>query len=125
MGGNDPLVAVVERHGIRTYSTGEIAARLLDLCSAASRAAAAVAPLDVDLTGGLGDAPIDIKALRAEAMADAAAAAASDAVAPAADKHMRHTHPALLPPNSSEKASACSRLKACPSLVQLTRSSEL
>ncbi|RSX55418.1 type I polyketide synthase [Bifidobacterium samirii] len=93
MGGNDPLVKVVERHGIRTYSTAQIAERLLDLCSAASRAEAAVAPLDVDLTGGLGDAPIDIRALRAEAMADAAAAdaasdagatAAADAVAPAA-----------------------------------------
>ncbi|NEG90181.1 DUF1729 domain-containing protein [Bifidobacterium aerophilum] len=72
MGGNDPLVAVVEKHGIRTYSTAEIATRLLDLCTAESRAAAAVAPLDVDLTGGLGDQPLDIRALRAEAEADAA-----------------------------------------------------
>ncbi|KFI47447.1 fatty acid synthase, partial [Bifidobacterium biavatii DSM 23969] len=71
MGGNDPLVDVVEKHGIRTYSTAEIAAKLLDLCTAASRAAAAKAPLDVDLTGGLGNEPIDIRALRAEAEADA------------------------------------------------------
>ena len=72
MGGNDPLVEVVERHGIHTYSTEQIAVKLLDLCTAASRAAALTAPLDVDLTGGLGNDPIDIKALRAEAMADAA-----------------------------------------------------
>lgn len=76
MGGNDPLVAVVERHGIHTYSTAQIAAKLLDLCTAESRAAAAVKPLDVDLTGGLGSEPIDIKALRAEAEADAAKASA-------------------------------------------------
>ena len=52
MGGNDPLVAVVERHGIRTYSTAQIAAKLLDLCTAESREQALKAPLDVDLTGG-------------------------------------------------------------------------
>ncbi|NEG54972.1 type I polyketide synthase [Bifidobacterium platyrrhinorum] len=77
MGGNDPLVAVVERHGIHTYSTAQIAAKLLDLCTADSRAAAVEAPLDVDLTGGLGSEPIDIKALRAEAEADAAAQSGS------------------------------------------------
>jgi len=80
MGGNDPLVAVVERHGIHTYSTAQIAAKLLDLCTAESREQALKAPLDVDLTGGLGSEPIDIKALRAEAMADVekeAAAASS------------------------------------------------
>ena len=77
MGGNDPLVEVVERHGIHTYSTEQIAVKLLDLCTAESRAEAVEHPLDVDLTGGLGNAPIDIKALRAEAMADAEKAAAS------------------------------------------------
>ena len=110
MGGNDPLVAVVERHGIRTYSTGEIAARLLDLCSAESRAAAAVAPLDVDLTGGLGDAPIDIRALRAEAMADAAAAA--DDPADGADATM----PLRIAAASSAASAAtpAARIKALP-----------
>ncbi|MBT1174387.1 DUF1729 domain-containing protein [Bifidobacterium sp. LC6] len=73
MGGNDPLVNVVERHGIHTYSTAQIAAKLLDLCTAESRAEAVKAPLDVDLTGGLGSEPIDIKALRAEAEAEAEA----------------------------------------------------
>lgn len=80
MGGNDPLVEVVERHGLKTYSTEQIAAKLLDLCSAESRAEAVEHPLDVDLTGGLGNSPIDIKALRAEAMADAAKAEADSSV---------------------------------------------
>ena len=88
MGGNDPLVAVVERHGIHTYSTAQIAVRLLDLCTAESRAAAVQHPLDVDLTGGLGSEPIDIKALRAEAMADAEAAESS-ASAPLAEGSSR------------------------------------
>ncbi|NMM95022.1 type I polyketide synthase [Bifidobacterium oedipodis] len=78
MGGNDPLVEVVERHGIKTYSTEQIAVRLLDLCTAESREQAAIHPLDVDLTGGLGDDPIDIKALRAEAMQDTAAKQAGE-----------------------------------------------
>ena len=85
MGGNDPLVEVVERHGLTTYSTEDIATELLKLVSAEAREQARTAPLDVDLTGGLGGAPIDIRALRAEAMADAALdeAAAEDAVAEA------------------------------------------
>lgn len=97
MGGNDPLVDVVERHGIRTYSTAEIAVKLLDLCTSASRAEAAKAPLDVDLTGGLGNEPIDIRALRAEALADQAAAAdkAGDA-------------------NAASHAPAGARIKALP-----------
>ena len=81
MGGNDPLVAVVERHGIHTYSTAQIAAKLLDLCTAESREQALKAPLDVDLTGGLGSEPIDIKALRAEAMADAEKESSSEKAA--------------------------------------------
>ncbi|WP_024541037.1 type I polyketide synthase [Bifidobacterium choerinum] len=72
MGGNDPLVAVVEKHGLTTYSTEQIAAELLKLTTDEARERAAVAPLDVDLTGGLGAEPIDIRALRAEALADAA-----------------------------------------------------
>ncbi len=86
MGGNDPLVEVVERHGLKTYSTAEIAVELLNLSTRESRIEAAKAPLDVDLTGGLGNEPIDIKALRAEAMADAekeaAAASSQETMAP-------------------------------------------
>ena len=78
MGGNDPLVAVVERHGLKTYSTEEISVKLLDLATKESRAKAVEAPLDVDLTGGLGNEPLDIKALRAEAMEDAEKKAQSE-----------------------------------------------
>ena len=73
-------LSLIHIYGIRIYSTAQIAAKLLDLCTAESREQALKAPLDVDLTGGLGSEPIDIKALRAEAMADAekeAAAASS------------------------------------------------
>ena len=79
MAGNDPLVEVVERHGLKTYSTAEIAVELLNLSTRESRIEAAKAPLDVDLTGGLGNEPIDIKALRAEAMEDAVQAEAANA----------------------------------------------
>ncbi len=91
MGGNDPLVEVVERHGLKTYSTAQIAVKLLDLSTKEAREQAKKAPLDVDLTGGLGSEPIDISALRREAMEDAkraesqAADASKDtAAAPAA-----------------------------------------
>ncbi|MEK0306119.1 fatty acid synthase subunit beta domain-containing protein [Bifidobacterium favimelis] len=74
MGGNDPLVDVVESHGIRTYSTQEIASELLDLCTVQARREAAVAPINVDLTGGLGREPLDLKALKSEAAARSQAA---------------------------------------------------
>ena len=103
MGGNDPLVEVVERHGLKTYSTAEIAVKLLDLATRESREAAVSAPLDVDLTGGLGSEPIDIKALRAEAMADAAAAADETAVADEA-KRSGATIKALPTPHVPQQA---------------------
>lgn len=67
MGGNDPLVEVVERHGLRTYSTTEIAEKLIELCSKESREQALQAPLNVDLTGGLGNEALDINELWKEA----------------------------------------------------------
>ncbi|WP_350257662.1 fatty acid synthase subunit beta domain-containing protein [Scrofimicrobium sp. R131] len=70
MGGNDPLVEAAEAAGIHTYSTEEIADRLLELCGPEARARAAEAPLNVDLTGGLGD-DIDLVALKASALATA------------------------------------------------------
>ncbi len=72
MGGNDPLVAVIERRGLTTYSTEEISKKLLDLSTSEARQQAQLAPLDADLTGGLGSEPISIADLRAEAEADAA-----------------------------------------------------
>ncbi|EEP20265.1 Beta-ketoacyl synthase, C-terminal domain protein, partial [Bifidobacterium angulatum DSM 20098 = JCM 7096] len=103
MGGNDPLVEVVERHGLKTYSTAEIAVKLLDLATRESREAAVSAPLDVDLAGGLGSEPIDIKALRAEAMADAAAAADETTVADEA-KRSGATIKALPTPHVPQQA---------------------
>lgn len=76
MGGNDPLVDVVERHGLVTYSTQEMAEKLLDLCTLDARRQALTAPLDVDLTGGLGKEPLDLNALRQEALDDQARVAA-------------------------------------------------
>lgn len=71
MGGNDPLVAAAERAGISTYSTDEIAAELLNLCSAAAREEARRAPVLADLTGGL-DQGVDLQALK-EASSEVAA----------------------------------------------------
>ena len=102
MGGNDPLVEVVERHGLKTYSTAEIAVELLNLSTRESRIEAAKAPLDVDLTGGLGNEPIDIKALRAEAMEDAAQAEAANAK----KDNRRAIVPILRPRRSSRRCRA-------------------
>ena len=67
MGHNDAIVDAVEAAGVRTYSTGEMAAMLLDLCSVESRVAATAAPLQADLTGGLGDIELDMAELAARA----------------------------------------------------------
>ena len=76
MGGNDPLVNAVEAKGVRTFSTEEMAARLIDLARADARRNALHAPLVADLTGGLGEADLDLSRLAAEA-ADATNAAAA------------------------------------------------
>ncbi|PNP86961.1 type I polyketide synthase [Gardnerella vaginalis] len=91
MGGNDPLVAVVERHGLTTYSTQEMADRLLDLCTKEAREQAAIAPLNVDLTGGLGKEPLDLNALRAEALEDQKRAEAAEAAEEAAESSVKST----------------------------------
>ena len=69
MGGNDPLVEAVEAAGVRTWSTLEMAEEILDLCGPAARRAAESSPLRADLTGGLGEASLDLGALAREAMA--------------------------------------------------------
>ncbi|MDR2082624.1 MAG: DUF1729 domain-containing protein [Candidatus Ancillula trichonymphae] len=82
MGGNDPLVAAVEKAGVRTYSTIEIADELLSLCTPSSRTLAKSAPLDADFTGGLGGREFDLAALKREAYAgtlEGASAASEDA----------------------------------------------
>ncbi|MEZ5212048.1 fatty acid synthase subunit beta domain-containing protein [Gordonia sp. (in: high G+C Gram-positive bacteria)] len=80
MGGNDVLVEAVEKAGVRTWSTQEMAEQLIGLCSAEQRAAARIAPVEADFTGGLGEATLDMKALAEEAQQAAAAATADDAV---------------------------------------------
>ncbi|MCR5980518.1 DUF1729 domain-containing protein [Gordonia jinghuaiqii] len=68
MGHNDGIVETVEAAGVRTWSTEEMAANLLTLCTPEQRAAAADAPILADFTGGL-DSSIDLKALTADAAA--------------------------------------------------------
>jgi fatty acid synthase len=117
MGGNDPLVAVVEKHGLRTYSTEEIAVQLLDMATKQAREQAVIAPLDADLTGGLGSTPIDIKALRAEAEKDAellsgepSGLSVGDAEAPLRGRGNNGDHPET----SAIAGSAATTLKALP-----------
>ncbi|MDV7173054.1 DUF1729 domain-containing protein [Gordonia amicalis] len=76
MGHNDGMVDAVEVAGVRTWSTEEMAANLLTLCTPEQRASAVDAPVLADFTGGL-DASTDLKALAATAAA--AAEAADDA----------------------------------------------
>ena len=72
MGHNDTIVSAVEDAGVTTYSTDEMAAMLLALCDIESRVAASREPLHADLTGGLGDAELDMAELAAKAREDMA-----------------------------------------------------
>jgi fatty acid synthase, bacteria type len=67
MGHNDAIVDAVEELGVTTYSTDQMARMLLALCDPESRLAASSQPLRADLTGGLGDAELDITELAAKA----------------------------------------------------------
>jgi fatty acid synthase len=66
MGHNDAIVDAVEEAGVTTYSTDEMAAMLLDLCDVESKVAAASEPIKADLTGGLGEANLDMAELAAK-----------------------------------------------------------
>lgn len=70
MGHNDGMVDAVEAAGVRTWSTAEMAANLLGLCTTEHREHARAEAIVADFTGGL-DPSIDLKAL-AGAAADAA-----------------------------------------------------
>jgi len=74
MGHHDAIVSAVEDAGVTTYSTAEMADMLLEICDVESKAAAAQAPITVDLTGGLGDVGLDLAALAAQARDQAAPA---------------------------------------------------
>ncbi|MBP2451125.1 type I polyketide synthase [Mycolicibacterium lutetiense] len=75
MGHNDAIVSAVEEAGVTTYSTAEMAAMLLNLCTVESKVAAAGTPIKVDLTGGLGDIKLDMAELAAKAREDMSSAA--------------------------------------------------
>ena len=73
MGRNDAIVDAVEAAGVQTYTTAEMAAMLLELCTPEARVAASAAPLKADLTGGLGDIELDMAELAARAREEMAA----------------------------------------------------
>ncbi|MCV7198637.1 type I polyketide synthase [Mycobacterium angelicum] len=78
MGHNDAIVTAVEEAGVTTYSTDEMAALLLGLCDVESKVAAANSPIKADLTGGLGEANLDMAELAAKAREEMSAEAAAD-----------------------------------------------
>ncbi len=65
MGGNDPLVPLVRKHGIHVYSPEEISTELLGLCTPEARKQASKQPIDADFTGGLADAKVSLPELAA------------------------------------------------------------
>ncbi len=93
MGHNDPLVEAVTAAGVRTWSPDEMATELLELCRPEARREAAERPLVTDLTGGLGEADLDLAALAREAR-EAAEAAAAATDEPETDTLVALTHPA-------------------------------
>ncbi|MFV0495311.1 fatty acid synthase subunit beta domain-containing protein [Mycobacterium sp.] len=78
MGHNDAIVAAVEEAGVTTYSTDEMAAMLLGLCDVESKVAAAASPIEADLTGGLGEAELDMAELAAKAREEMSAESTED-----------------------------------------------
>ena len=97
MGGNDPLVEQVEARGVRTFSAKEMAVQLIDATASPHiRADAALAPLSVDLTGGLAEAELDLAALARAARADNAGTGFGD-TPDAADHPARGTLGAQAP----------------------------
>ncbi|MDK6685611.1 hypothetical protein QP265_25455, partial [Escherichia coli] len=60
---------------VRTFSTEEMAAELIELASSEARKKAQTRPIQADLTGGLGDVDLNIAQLAQEAAQAAAPAA--------------------------------------------------
>ncbi|MFI9504763.1 fatty acid synthase subunit beta domain-containing protein [Nocardia sp. NPDC052566] len=77
MGHNDPMVAAVEKAGVHTWSTLEMADELLKWCTLRARQVTAGGPQQIDLTGGLARAKLDLPALAKQA-AEAADAEADE-----------------------------------------------
>ncbi|MEC3915704.1 polyketide synthase [Nocardia sp. CDC160] len=78
MGGNDPLVEAVEKAGVHTWSTLQMADELLKWCSSRARVVTAAGPQQIDLTGGLAGAKLDLPELAREAREQAEAKAAEE-----------------------------------------------
>ncbi|SPM35771.1 type I polyketide synthase, partial [Mycobacterium rhizamassiliense] len=85
MGHNDAIVTAVEEAGVTTYSTDQMAAMLLSLCDVESKVAAAGKPIEADLTGGLGEANLDMAELAAKAREQATSASDDEAEDTAAE----------------------------------------
>ncbi|HET7073869.1 MAG TPA: fatty acid synthase subunit beta domain-containing protein [Mycobacterium sp.] len=81
MGHNDAIVSAVEEAGVTTYSTDQMAAMLLNLCDVESKVAAAIAPIEADLTGGLAEAHLDMAELAAKAREQATSGEQADDIA--------------------------------------------
>ena len=82
MGHNDVIVDAVEEAGVTTYTSAEMAAMLLELCTPESKVTAAAKPIQADLTGGLAEVELDMGALAAKAREEMS----SGAVDPDADE---------------------------------------
>ncbi len=111
MGHNDPIVDAVEAAGVRTWSTQEMATQLLKTATRESRRAAAEAPLEVDLTGGLAEANLDLAALAKEA---AEVAEIAEAVDEAVDESSILALPAPARIDDSVKAPSWPELDVTP-----------
>jgi len=98
MGHNDAIVSAVEEAGVTTYSTDEMARMLLDLCDIESKIAAALEPLQVDLTGGLAEVDLDMSELAATSREEMMSEAETD------DEPTAHTIAALPSPPRSVTA---------------------
>ena len=72
MGHNDPMVEAVEKAGVQTWSTTEMADELLKWCTSRARQVTLTGPQQIDLTGGLARAKLDLPALAKQAQEAAA-----------------------------------------------------
>lgn len=78
MGHNDPVVSVVEKAGVHTWSTLEMADELLKWCTSRARQVTTTGPQQIDLTGGLARVKLNLPELAKQAAEEAAAAEETD-----------------------------------------------
>ncbi|MBF6465222.1 DUF1729 domain-containing protein [Nocardia beijingensis] len=79
MGHNDPMVEAVEKAGVQTWSTAEMADELLKWCTSRARQVTVSGPQQIDLTGGLARAKLDLPALAKQAAEQAEEQTGTDA----------------------------------------------